>query len=90
MLYGPDAQRSPTGVVNESHFYRNGSSGYNVTFGYGAGITTGTFTNNYLGGGDVGFQREIVSSLTFTGNTTHNLTRNVLAPQASGVWNNNK
>jgi hypothetical protein len=83
MLYGPDSQKSPTGVVNESHFWGGG-----VTFGYGAGIGTGTFTNNYLGSGgiDVG----TVTALTLTGNKIFSAAVNVLTSQAVGyTWNNN-
>lgn len=90
MVYGPDSVVSPTAVVNESHIYHLGNASYNVAFGFGAGITTGTFTDNYIGGGGSAFNRLTVTTLTFTGNRIFNVGENILAPQTgSGTWNNN-
>lgn len=87
MLYGPDSQISPTGSVTDSHFYRGSTA---VTFGFGAGVTTGTFTGNYIGGaGNSGFNRSTITTLTFTGNKIFDSPENVLAPEASGTWDNN-
>lgn len=90
IVYGPDSVVSPTGTVNVSHIYHVGPDSYNVAFGYGAGITTGTFTNNYIGGGQAGFGRQTVTTLTFTGNIIHSTTRNIIAPETgAGTWDNN-
>ena len=90
LIYGPDSQVSPTAVVNESHFYHPpGSSGYSVTFGYGAGIINGIFTNNYIGGGATAMSVENVTNLTFTGNKIFNVSVNVLSSQVPYTWNNN-
>ena len=68
MIYGPANQVSPTATVNESHFAHQPGAGYSVNFGYGAGITNGTFTNNYFYGASVAFEAQAVTNLTFTGN----------------------
>ncbi len=91
LLFGPDSVVSPTGSVTESHFFHPiSSNGFGVTFGYGAGIAEGHFTNNYLGGGGTAFSAENVGTLTFTGNKIHSTSVNVLAAQRSGrTWNSN-
>lgn len=68
MIYGPSSQVSPTANVSESHFYHPPGGGYSVDFGYGAGITNGSFVNNYLVGSGTSFEAKAVTNLTFTGN----------------------
>ena len=53
MIYGPNSVQSPTATVNACHFYHPAVAGsYSVSFGYGAGIGTGVFTNNYIVGAE--------------------------------------
>lgn len=89
LVYGPNEQQSPTGTVNECYFYRNGSSGYNAIFGYAAGLDTGTFTNNYLGGGDTAITISTVNTLSLSGNIVFGAAINTLAAEAGYSWNNN-
>ncbi len=79
LILGPESQMSPTAVVNESHFYHPPGSGYSVNFGYGAGVNTGTFTNNYFFGGQTAFEAQSVANLTFTGNKFY-------SPNSSDVY----
>ena len=94
LLVGPDSQRSATAIVRNSYFYHPASSmGYMLGFGYGAGVDTGTITDNYFVGG---------GTLLATGNTTHaTITGNhfyssragaqytLVAPGSSYNWNYN-
>lgn len=89
MVFGPASLQSPTGVVTESHFFRNGNSGYSVSFGYGAGIGTGTFSNNYIGGGDTAIKVDTVTNLTLTGNKIFGSNVNTLTRERPYSWNGN-
>lgn len=91
MNYGPNLQQSPSANVTESHFFHKvGSNGYAVTFGYGAGIATGSFTNNYIGGGATGFEAGNLGTLVFTNNKVHSVGRNVVSMQSPYTWNSNE
>ena len=69
LILGPDSQRSPTAIVRNSHFYHPASSiGYLVSFGYGAGVTTGTVTDNYFVGGGTLLTIGNTANATITGN----------------------
>ncbi|MEP7075251.1 MAG: VCBS repeat-containing protein [Acidobacteriota bacterium] len=93
MVYGPANQISPTATVNACHFYHPpGSSSYSVNFGYGAGITSGTFTNNYFVGAGTAFEAQTVTNLTFTGNKFYSPVAGdvyTIARSPGYMWNNN-
>lgn len=93
MIYGPASQTSPTGIINESHFYHTpNTNSYSLNFGYGAGVTTGTVTNNYFYGSGTAFQAQNVANLTFTGNkfyTTGTGESYAFAKRLPYTWNNN-
>lgn len=93
MIYGPDSQQSPTANVQDNFFYHSpGTSSYSVTFGYGAGIATGSFTNNTLIGSGTGFEVQAVTNLTFTGNRFYSSNSGdiyTLAGTSGYTWNNN-
>lgn len=92
MVYGPDLQPSPTANVVESHFYHPPGIGYSVSFGYGAGIGTGVFKDNFFTGGTNGFSIGRVTTLTFTGNSFYSLSNSttyLISPIIPYTWNNN-
>ncbi len=93
MIFGPNSVASPTGVVNECHFYHPaGTASYSVKFGYGAGVTTGTVTNNYFVGSGTSFEAGTVTNLTFTGNkiqSSNTGDRYAQSQPLSYTWNNN-
>jgi len=69
LILGPDSQRSPTASIRNSFFYHPASSnGYLISFGYGAGVTTGTITDNYFVGGGTLFTIANTANATITGN----------------------
>jgi len=68
-IIGPDSQRSPTAVIRNSHFYHPASSnGYLMSFGYGAGVTSGTITDNYFVGGGTLITIGTATNASITGN----------------------
>lgn len=95
LIYGPDASQSPTGEVIDSYFFhQHDKAGYNVSFGYGSGITTGTFTGNYVvGGGNMLGVSSVVTNLTLTGNkfyTRYTGAQYIGIPNGqSWTWNSN-
>jgi len=93
LIYGTDSQLIPTGTVNNSVFYHSMSANTgHVTMGYGAGMTQGTFTNNYLVGGATLLEvMAQVGSLTATGNKFYGSAnaRNILSPAGPYSINNN-
>ncbi len=94
LVYGPDSVASPTATINECHFYHQPStSSYQVSFGYGAGVSSGSVTNNYFFGSGTQFVVGTVSNLTYTGNrhfSTGGSDRYTLSPTGRGyTWNNN-
>jgi len=69
LILGPDSQRSPTAIIRNSYFYHPASSnGYLISFGYGAGVTTGTITDNYFVGGGTLFTIGNTANAMITGN----------------------
>jgi hypothetical protein len=75
MIYGPEAQQSPTGSVRDSVFHHHGvDTGEHCIFGYGSGIADGVFKDNYfLGNVAKGVSAsDVVDALEFTGNKFDN------------------
>lgn len=97
MIFGPGTFQSPTGVVNESHFFQPpglNPNSYNMIFGYDAGVADGTFTNNYfIGGSASNFEVGTVTTLTATGNKFYSTGANdkyTTTSTLSGyTWDNN-
>lgn len=95
LIYGPDSSQSPTGEVIDSHFFhQHDNSGYTFSFGYGAGVASGTVTGNYfVGGGNMLGVSSAVTALTLTGNklyTRRSSAQYTLIPSGqSWTWNSN-
>lgn len=93
LIYGPDSVMSPTGIVNECHFYHApNTNSYSVKFGYGAGVVSGTVTNNYFHGSGTAFEAGNVTNLTFTGNKFYSTGTNdsyAFSRRLPYNWNNN-
>ncbi|HEX3102232.1 MAG TPA: hypothetical protein VHQ01_10585, partial [Pyrinomonadaceae bacterium] len=95
MIYGPDSVQSPTATVNACHFYHAaGGPSYSISFGYGAGITTGVFTNNYIVGAGSQLMIGRLANATITGNKFYTalsgFKQTVVLPGGTAYnWNNN-
>ncbi len=93
LIYGPDSVASPTGTVNACHFYHTpNTNSYSLKFGYGAGVTSGTVTNNYFVGSGTAFEAGEVANLTFAGNKFYSTGTSdvyVISRALAFNWNNN-
>lgn len=97
LIYGTASVISDDGSVTNSHFFhKHNLSGSDVNFGYGAGVTDGIFTGNYMiGGGNLLEATNTLVNLTCTGNTLYSRNGSAqytIIPNSgtSGwTWNNN-
>lgn len=94
LLVGPDSQRSATAIVRNSFFYHPASSmGYMLGFGYGAGVVTGTITDNYFIGGGTLLATGNTTNATITGNHFYSsrvgAQYTLVAPGQNYNWNQN-
>jgi hypothetical protein len=94
LIIGPDSQASPTAILSDSHFYQPSTTiGYSVKFGYGAGVGTGTVTNNTFVGGGTMFEIANTNSATISGNRFYSsqsgAVYTIVPSGRSYSWNNN-
>ncbi|MFN0279328.1 MAG: cohesin domain-containing protein, partial [Pyrinomonadaceae bacterium] len=94
LIVGTESQRIPNITVDSNYFFHpHNSGGQNVTFGYGAGVTDGTFSNNYtIGGSSIGVEVTNTQHVNFTGNVSFSTGSgyvNVQSAEAGHTWNNN-
>lgn len=94
LIIGPDSQASPTASLRESHIYHpDTTSGYSVKFGYGAGVNSGTISDNYFVGGGTLFEIANTSSASISGNHFYSSRSDSVYVITSGgmsySWNNN-
>lgn len=94
LLIGAETQRVPDILVQGNYlFHPHDINGYNMTYGYGAGVDDGRILNNYfVGGGGIGLELTDVTNVTATGNkfyTTNFLGVNIQAHELPYTINNN-
>lgn len=94
LLVGAETQRIPDILVQGNYFFHpHDINGYNMTFGYGAGVDNGHILNNYfVGGGGIGLELTDVTNVTATGNkfyTTNFLGVNIQSHELPYTINNN-
>jgi hypothetical protein len=95
-VIGPESQQIPSINIVRNHFYHQpNTNSYGVILGYGAGINTATFSNNYVVGGSTQLEIENTNSLTGSGNQIYSATANVggyvkiTAINSNFSWNGN-
>jgi hypothetical protein len=94
LVVGPETQRIADILIqNNCFFHPHGVLGYNMVFGYGAGVDNGSILNNYfVGGGGIGLELTDVTNVTATGNkfyTTNSSGINIQSSQSAYNVNNN-
>jgi hypothetical protein len=77
-VIGPESQRIPSINILRNHFYhQSNTNSYGVILGYGAGISSCTFSNNYIIGGGTQLEIQNTSSLTGQGNQIYSSTPSI-------------
>ena len=94
LVVGPESQPIPDILIQNNYFFHpHNINGYNVVFGYGAGVNNGRILNNYfVGGGGVGLELTGVTNVTATGNkfyTSNSSAVNIQSSQSSYTVDNN-
>jgi hypothetical protein len=95
-VFGTNSQLIPSISILRNHFYHQPNTlSYGPIVGYGAGVSSATFSNNYIVGGQYQFDVENTTNLTGTGNKIYSvgtssggyvLMDGTTAPYS---WNNN-
>jgi hypothetical protein len=94
LIFGPNADRSPTGVLTNSFlFHPHALNGTLMEMGFGAGVDVATVTNNYFVGGATLLNVSDVTTATVTGNKVFSTNvfpqYTVIPASSSWTWNSN-